>query len=123
MAICEVISMQVEILSVGSELITGTLVDTNSAYIAAQCELIGLEVIRHSCIGDDLDRYVEILLEITKRADIAIITGGLGPTLDDLSRDAAAKAAGLELELYPKALEEVRSYFTKLDRVMQEANM
>lgn len=115
--------MRVEILAVGDEILYGTLVDTNTAYLAEQCQLMGIEVVRHSCVGDDLEQLSTILSEMSKRADIALVSGGLGPTLDDLSREAAAKAGGLQLELYPEALQAIKDIFKKLERSMPEANI
>lgn len=114
--------MHTEILSIGDELLTGTLVDTNSAYIATQCEHIGLEVVRHNCVGDKLENLVAVIKEIGNRADVAIVTGGLGPTLDDLTREAAAQAKGVELVFSSEALVDVKKFFDRLGRNVPEAN-
>lgn len=116
-------SVKVEILAVGDELLYGSLVDTNSAYLAEQCQQAGMEVIRHSCVGDNLEMLTSTLIEISQRADVAIVTGGLGPTLDDLSREAAAKAKDVDLTLNKEALAEIQSFFAKLDRPMPETNV
>jgi len=114
--------MRIELLAIGEEFLTGSLVDTNSAYIAEQCNLLGLRVTRINCVGDDLTYIQNILKEITFRADILIATGGLGPTPDDLTREAASRSANVSLELYPEALEEIESYFVKLGVDMPESN-
>lgn len=114
--------MSLEILAVGSELLTGSVIDTNSGYVAEQCEKIGLEVQRHTCVGDELKQIIQVLLEISERCDFCIVTGGLGPTFDDLTSQAAAKAAKVELVLFSEALTAIESYFKKFDRVMPEAN-
>lgn len=114
--------MIIEILTVGDELLKGTIVDTNSSYIAEQCEIEGHEVIRHISIGDDLTRLTMQLQEMSNRSEVMIISGGLGPTLDDLSREAAAKAINAELELFPQALSDIEAFFLKLDRTMPEMN-
>src|SRR5210317_2341736 len=103
--------MIAEILATGDEIRTGALVDSNSAYIARRLEEAGIEVVRHSGVGDDPEALVSILREIACRADIAVVTGGLGPTDDDLTTAAAARAAGVELVLDPRALDSVEAIF------------
>ncbi len=114
--------MTAEILVTGDEILTGFNVDTNSAYIARQLEAWGLQVIRHSCAGDDIQNLVSILKEIGRRADIAIVTGGLGPTSDDITAEAAAKAAGVKLLLNNKALKNVTDAFKARNRFMSASN-
>jgi nicotinamide-nucleotide amidase len=97
-------------------------VDSNSAYIAEILEEAGLEVIRHSTVGDDLSAISSILKEIGTRADIAVVTGGLGPTTDDLTAEAAAMAAGVELLENPSALISMESFFRKRNRLMNSLN-
>ena len=94
--------MIAEILATGDEIRSGALIDSNSAYIAEKLEEVGIPVIRHSCVGDDLEALISILKEISTRVDICVVTGGLGPTADDLSSVAAAAAAGETLILDPK---------------------
>ncbi|MCD4778786.1 MAG: damage-inducible protein CinA, partial [Desulfobacterales bacterium] len=89
--------MKAEILATGDEILTGAVIDSNSAYIAQELEEAGVEVVRHGCAGDDIEAIAAILKEIGTRADLAVITGGLGPTLDDITAEAAARAAGVEL--------------------------
>jgi nicotinamide-nucleotide amidase len=115
-------NIHTEILSIGDELLNGTIVDTNAAYIAEQCAIVGLEVTRHSSVGDNLENLVKAIQEISNRADIAIVTGGLGPTFDDLTREAAARAKGVELILFPEALVDIENYFKLLGRNMPEIN-
>lgn len=114
--------MKVEIITVGNELVKGSIVDTNSKYIAEECELAGLEVMRHACIGDYLDIFVQILTETSQRTDIIVISGGLGPTPDDLAREAAAISMGVELQLDEMALKELELKFQKLKKPMPEEN-
>ena len=114
--------MKAEILSTGDEIRTGALVDSNTAYIADKLEENGIEVMRHTSCGDDIDMLVSILLEIGSRADAAIVTGGLGPTTDDLSSEAAAKAAGVNLTLNEQALADIREMFSKYGRTMSPSN-
>ena len=110
--------MIAEILATGEEIRTGALADTNSAYIAAELEQAGVAVARLSGVGDDLERLAAVLVEIGGRADIAVVTGGLGPTVDDLSSEAAAKAAGVELKLDPSAMASIEDFFRRRNRPM-----
>ena len=108
--------MIAEILSTGDEICSGAIVDSNSAHIAEKLMTLDIEVTRHSCVGDDLNALADILTEIGGRADIAIITGGLGPTKDDLSAEAAAAAAGTHLETSQTAVEYINGFFEKYHR-------
>lgn len=89
--------MKAEILATGDEILTGAVIDSNSAHIAQELQEAGIEVVRHGCVGDDIEAIATILKEISTRADMAVVTGGLGPTLDDITAEAAARAAGVEL--------------------------
>ena len=107
-----------EILATGEEIRTGALVDSNSAFIAEQLEQAGVKVVRLNGVGDDLVRLVALLKEIGARADVAVVTGGLGPTVDDLSAQAAAAAAGLELRMDPAAMESIEAFFRQRNRTI-----
>ncbi len=114
--------MITEILATGQEILTGTVIDSNSAHVAQELEEAGLEVVRHSCVGDDLDALVSILQEIGGRADIGVVTGGLGPTSDDITAEAVAKAAKVELALDPMALNAIEALFKARRRFMSPSN-
>ncbi len=114
--------MKAEILATGDEIRSGTLVDSNSAVIAERLEENGIEVVRHTSVGDDLDGLVKILGEISGRAHTAVVTGGLGPTTDDRSAEAAARAAGIELALNQEALANVKAFFKSFKRPMTASN-
>ncbi|MFH0976149.1 MAG: competence/damage-inducible protein A [Spirochaetota bacterium] len=114
--------MKAELLSTGDEIRSGALVDSNTAYIADKLEEIGIEVVRHHSCGDDMPVLTDILREISVRADIALVTGGLGPTTDDLSSEAAAKVAGVKLLLHEESLENIRAIFKKFQRPMTKSN-
>jgi len=114
--------MRAEILATGDEIRTGALVDSNSAYIADLLEANGMEVTRHMTVGDHMDTLVSVIEEIARRADVAIVTGGLGPTQDDLSTAAAASAAGVELVEDRRALDDIRAFFERRGRAMTESN-
>jgi nicotinamide-nucleotide amidase len=110
--------MIAEILATGEEIRSGALVDSNSAHIAQKLEEAGIQVVRHHCVGDDLNLLALVLKEIASRSDIAVVTGGLGPTVDDLTAEAAAKAAGVVLSLDRVALKSMENFFTVRKRTM-----
>jgi len=114
--------MIIEILTTGDEILTGAVVDTNSAHIAQALKEIGLLGVRHSCVGDDMNHLVSTLQEIAIRADVAVVTGGLGPTTDDITAEAAAKSAGVELVLNRSALRSVEDYFRTRNRPASSSN-
>ncbi|MEJ2039198.1 MAG: competence/damage-inducible protein A [Desulfosarcinaceae bacterium] len=111
-----------EILATGDEIRTGALVDSNSAYIAERLMQYGVVVSRHQAVGDDMEMLEAVLLEISRRADIAVVTGGLGPTGDDLTAEAAARAAGCELVKDERALKEIEAFFQRRKRPMSPSN-
>jgi nicotinamide-nucleotide amidase len=114
--------MIAEIMATGEEIRSGALIDSNSAYIAQKLEEAGVTVARHTCVGDNIMQLVAAFREIGSRADIAIVTGGLGPTSDDLTAAAAAEAAGVELVQNPSALESVERFFKARRRQMNPAS-
>lgn len=114
--------MIAEILATGDEIRSGALVDSNSAHIASELEAAGVAVARHLCVGDDLDVLTAAIEEIAARAAVAVATGGLGPTEDDLTADAAARAAGVSLVLNETALSDVEAFFTSRGREMGPSN-
>ena len=115
--------MIAEILATGDEIRSGTLIDSNSAYIAQKLEETGIAVVRHHSVGDDIPVMVTVLREIASRADISIVTGGLGPTSDDLTAEAAAGAAGVALFQSPEALELVEAFFRSFHRPITASNI
>jgi len=114
--------MIAEILSTGEEIRSGATIDSNSAFIAQRLEETGLNIVRHLCVGDDIEILAATLTEIGNRADIAVVTGGLGPTEDDLTAKAAAKAADVELKLDETALASIKDYFNSRNRPMNPSN-
>jgi nicotinamide-nucleotide amidase len=112
------IGVTVEILATGEEIRTGALVDSNSAHIAERMERCGARVVRLNAVGDDLAQLTAVLREIGGRADAAVVTGGLGPTVDDLSAQAAAAAAAVGLGLDPAALASIEEFFRRRNRPM-----
>ena len=114
--------MKAEILATGDEIRSGALVDTNSAYIAEKLEETGIAVQRHNCAGDDAKVLETIIREISDRADICVVTGGLGPTTDDITAEAAAAAAGKDLVEDKKALSMIAAFFEARNREMTASN-
>src|ERR687886_1735014 len=107
--------MSAEILAVGTEILLGGLLDTNTAWLSRRLAALGVAVERHTTVGDDKGHLVAALSEAATRADLVLSTGGLGPTSDDLTNEALGQAAGREMVEYPKArrhLEEVFDRFT-----------
>jgi nicotinamide-nucleotide amidase len=114
--------MRAEIISIGDELTSGERLDTNSQWISQRLYEIGIPVAFHTTVGDDLDSNVEVFRTAIGRADAVISTGGLGPTADDLTRDAIAAAAGVELIEDAGALEHIKNLFARRKREMPERN-
>jgi nicotinamide-nucleotide amidase len=115
--------MKAEILSTGNEVVSGTIVDTNAAHIAGALEEIGLEVSRHLCVGDDIKAIVAALKDIGGSAEMAVVSGGLGPTADDLTAAAAAAAAGSTLVHTEEARSVVQRFFDRLGKPVTDANL
>jgi nicotinamide-nucleotide amidase len=103
--------MRAEIVSVGSELLLGQIVDTNAAFIARQLAVLGLDLFHKATVGDNLGRVAMALETALGRADVVITTGGLGPTEDDVTREAVARATGRELEFHPELLDQIEAFF------------
>jgi competence/damage-inducible protein CinA-like protein len=103
--------MRAEIVSVGSELLLGQIVDTNAAHIARQLAALGLDLFRKTTVGDNLGRVAAALETALGRADVVFTTGGLGPTEDDVTREAVARATGRELEFHQDLLDQIEAFF------------
>ncbi|HHV93658.1 MAG TPA: competence/damage-inducible protein A [Firmicutes bacterium] len=114
--------MIAELIMVGTELLLGEVVDTNSAYLAQRLAELGVDLYYVNRVGDNRGRIAGLVKQAYQRADLVIISGGLGPTVDDLTKEAVADAFGLDLVLCPKALEEIEEYFRRLNRPMSENN-
>ncbi|WP_353242364.1 nicotinamide mononucleotide deamidase-related protein YfaY [Providencia sp.] len=112
----------VEMLSTGDEVLHGQIVDTNAAWLADCFFQQGLPLSTRTTVGDNLDSLVNIFLERSQHADILIVNGGLGPTSDDLSAFAAAKAAGVPLVEHTQWIEVMERYFISRGRVMPDTN-
>src|SRR6202030_4166067 len=102
----------------GDEVLTGKIVNTNFSYIAQKLEDVGLSVCWGTTVGDDRDTLLAAFLHAGERADAVIVNGGLGPTVDDLSQEIAARAAGVELVLSEEWLTTMEAFFQRRSRVM-----
>lgn len=114
--------MIVEILSIGSELTSGANLDTNARWLSVKLSEAGFPVGYHTTIGDDLDVNVNSFKIALGRAQLILATGGLGPTADDLTRDALAKVAGVPLEVHQPSLDFIESLFRIRKREMPASN-
>lgn len=114
--------MKAEILAVGTELLLGNILNTNAQYLSIELAELGFDMYYQSVVGDNFDRLKNQILTSVSRSDVVIITGGLGPTPDDLSKEAACAALGLGLEYDRESLMEIEGYFKKSGRTMSEAN-
>ena len=111
-----------EILAVGTEVLLGDLVDTNTAWLSARLAALGVSVYRHVTVGDNKQRIVAALLEASSRADLVITTGGLGPTSDDLTNECLGLAAGRQMVEYPEARRHVDEMFARFGREPTSSN-
>ena len=114
--------MDAEIIAVGSELLTPERLDTNSLYLTGQLNALGVEVVAKMVIGDDQARLAEAVRGALARSQITILTGGLGPTEDDVTRDAVAQALGRGLIFQPEVCEAIERRFQRMGRKMAEIN-
>ena len=108
--------MVVELISVGTEILLGNIVNTNATYLAEQCALLGCSLYRQSVVGDNEGRLEEAVRQALGRSDIIILTGGLGPTKDDLTKEIVAKVFGRELYLDEHTKERITTYMQRLNR-------
>ncbi len=115
--------MRAEIISIGTELLLGDIVDTNAAWLAQQLAAAGVDVFFRTTVGDNAGRIADAIRLAMNRADVVITSGGLGPTVDDVTREGAAEALGVELVLDPGLLEMVRARFARLGSKMSDNNV
>ncbi|MDQ3798986.1 MAG: competence/damage-inducible protein A [Acidobacteriota bacterium] len=111
-----------EIIAIGSELLTPDKTDTNSLWLTAKLNEIGIEVRLKTVVGDDEARLEETVRDAARRSDIVISTGGLGPTEDDVTRQVSARALGRELVFHEELVDELREKFRRFGREMPEIN-
>jgi len=114
--------IRVEMLSTGDEVLHGQIVDTNAAWLADMLFQQGLPMTSRTTVGDSLESLIATLQARSREADVLIVNGGLGPTSDDLSALAAARACGVELEVQQEWLEQMEAWFASRGRVMAASN-
>jgi nicotinamide-nucleotide amidase len=114
--------MRIEIICTGDEVLTGKIVNTNFSYMSQKLEDVGLTVHWSTTVGDDRESLLQAFQLASQRVDAVIVNGGLGPTVDDLSQEIAAQAAGVELVLNQEWLETMESFFSKRSRIMPPNN-
>jgi len=114
--------MRIEVICTGDEVLTGKIVNTNFSHISQRLEDFGLSVTWETTVGDDRDELLLAFQLAGQRADAVIVNGGLGPTVDDLSQEIAAKAAGVDLVLSEAWLTTMQSYFARRSRPMPASN-
>lgn len=114
--------MNAEIITIGTELLLGSTIDTNSIYIVEKLSEIGIDVYRKITVGDNQKRIVQVLLESLSRCNIVICTGGLGPTVDDITRESVAEATESELIYYPEIFEKIYEKLQKRGVKVSENN-
>jgi nicotinamide-nucleotide amidase len=115
--------MRAEILSIGTELLLGQITDTNATYLAQQLAALGIDLFYVSQVGDNLPRLTETLARARDRSDLVVMTGGLGPTEDDLSREAIAAVLGETPHIDPALEAELRAFFAGRGIAMPERNV
>lgn len=114
--------MTVELISVGTELLLGNIVNTNAAYLAEKCADLGLSCFYQSVVGDNEERLGTVLKAALERSDIVILSGGLGPTEDDLTKEVSAKVMGRQLVMHEPSKKRIEEYFTSRNMELTENN-
>ncbi|MCR4430577.1 MAG: competence/damage-inducible protein A [Tepidanaerobacteraceae bacterium] len=114
--------MKAETIAVGSELLLGQISNTNAQIISKALQKIGIDVFYHTCVGDNEERIKQVFKIAMERSDIIIFTGGLGPTMDDLTKETVASFLNLPLVLDESSLKKIKSYFDKRGRTMTQNN-
>jgi nicotinamide-nucleotide amidase len=114
--------VRAEIITIGDEILYGQILDTNTQWISLELDKLGIKTIRKSSVGDQKDEIVQILTEAQQRADVVFITGGLGPTKDDLTKKILADFFACSLEYHPEALQDVTEFFAKRGRELSDIN-
>jgi nicotinamide-nucleotide amidase len=114
--------MRAEIVTTGTELLLGQIDDTNATYLARQLRDLGIDLFFRSTVGDNEARIAQVLELALARADLVITTGGLGPTVDDVTREAVSSATNRPLVLYPDLLAHIEAFFARFGSTMAENN-
>ncbi|MBO4900569.1 MAG: competence/damage-inducible protein A [Lachnospiraceae bacterium] len=114
--------MTVEIISVGTEILMGNIVNTNAAFLSEQCVTLGLSCYNQQVVGDNHDRLADAFKLALSRADIVLVSGGLGPTEDDLTKETAAEVCGSKLVEHKPSMDALKAYFAKRNIPLTENN-
>ena len=114
--------MKCEILSVGTEILLGDILNTNSRYLSKELANLGIDVYYHQVVGDNRERILSALKEAFSRSDIIITTGGLGPTKDDMTKELVAEFLGMDMYLHEESLKKIEDYFKKMGRIPVKSN-
>jgi len=115
--------LRVEIISIGDEMTTGQRLDTNSQWLSQRCCELGLEVAFHTTVGDDAADNIAVFEQASRRVDLIVATGGLGPTADDLTRSCLAAVAGVPLVRDSSSVAHIESLFQRARRPMPPSNL
>ncbi len=115
--------MRAEIVSIGTEILLGEITDLNAPYLASQLPLLGIDLYRIHQLGDNKDRLVETFRAIWSRADLIMTTGGLGPTQDDVTREAVSELVGEDMKVDPELETQLRSFFSNRNYPMPLSNL
>ncbi|MFM8680555.1 MAG: competence/damage-inducible protein A, partial [Alphaproteobacteria bacterium] len=114
--------MRVEVICTGDEVLTGKIVNSNFSLVSQRLEDVGIQVLWGTTVGDDREQLLDAFQRAGRRADAVIVNGGLGPTVDDLSQEIAAKAAGVDLVLDEGWLARMTEFFERRQRAMPPSN-
>lgn len=114
--------MNCTILTVGTELLMGQIVNTNAAFLSKKLNDLGINVLYHLTVGDNTDRLEKMFKNVLEASDLIITTGGLGPTQDDLTKETIAKSLGRELVMHEPTYEKIMSFFKKINKKMSNNN-
>ncbi len=115
--------MNAEIIAVGTELLIGQIANTNAQYISQRLAEAGINVYYHSVVGDNRLRLAQTLKLALERSDLIIVTGGLGPTKDDITKETVSEVCGLSLQIHKESEERIRKFFKNKNRDMAEGNL
>lgn len=111
-----------EVITIGTELLLGEITDTNAVYLARRLRELGIDLYRKVTIGDNASRIAQAVQESLGRAEIILTTGGLGPTIDDPTRQGIAQALGVQLEFHPELWQQIQERFARFGRLPTENN-
>ena len=112
-----------EIITIGTEILLGDILDTNARFVARALRETGIDLYRKTTVGDNTGRIAQAIQQAMERCDIVLTTGGLGPTVDDPTREAVALAMGVEVEYHPELWEQIKARFQRFGRQPTENNM